>query len=238
MSTGLIDAPAGSEVTSPLTRFARVALVVAGLPKSLVFNFRYLPLRQALRLPVLVSHRVALIHMGGRVHVPRGARTGTVLLGFGSVGAFDFRRERSVWQIDGDIVFEGPARLGNGFKLSASGCVTFGAGFVLSAESQIICREAIRFGRDCLVSWEVLILDTDFHPLETPDGDPPRLAAPITFGDRVWIGARATILKGVELADDVVVAAASVVSRSIPEDGILVGGNPAVVLRRGVRWQR
>ena len=88
------------------------------------------------------------------------------------------------------------------------------------------------------MSWEVLILDTDFHPLETPDGDPPRLAAPITFGDRVWIGARATILKGVELADDVVVAAASVVSRSIPEDGILVGGNPAVVLRRGVRWQR
>ena len=125
-----------------------------------------------------------------------------------------------------------------GFKLSASGCVTFGAGFVLSAESQIICREAIRFGRDCLVSWEVLILDTDFHPLETSDGGPPRLATPITFGDRVWIGARATILKGVELADDVVVGAASVVSRSIPEDGILVGGNPAVVLRRGVRWQR
>ncbi len=234
----MIGAPPGSEVNSLWARLGRIGLVVLGLPKTILFNLRYLPLRQAVRLPVLVSHRVALIHIGGSVSVPAHARTGTVLLGFGSVGAFDFRRARSVWQVDGEIVFDGPARLGNGFKLSASGRVTFGAGFVLSAESQIISRDAITFGRDCLVSWEVLILDTDFHLIAGADGDRPRVAAPIVIGDRVWLGARATVLKGVELASDVVVAAASVVSRSVPDDGTLVGGNPAAPMRHGVRWER
>jgi acetyltransferase-like isoleucine patch superfamily enzyme len=234
----MIAAPPGTEVRSPLARLARVGLVLRGLPKTILFNIRYLPFRQAIRLPILVSHRVALPHMGGTVTLPGAARTGTVLLGFGSNGAFDFRRERSVWQLDGHVVFLGPARLGNGFKLAASGCVTFGPDFVLSAESQIICREAITFGTGCLISWEVLLLDTDFHPVEDRDGNASSLQEAIVIGDRVWIGARATVLKGVRLANDSVVAAGTVVSRSVPTDGALIGGNPAEVLRTGVRWRR
>ena len=168
------------------------------------------------------------------------ARPATVLLGFGGNGAFDFRRERSVWQVAGEVCFDGPARLGNGFKLSlASGArVSFGESFVLSAESQIVSRRSITFGRDCLISWDVLILDSDFHPVIDAAGRESARDAPITLGDRVWVGARATVLKGVTLGDDVIVAAGAVVTRSEERSGVLLGGNPAAPLRTGVRWRR
>ena len=216
--------------------FARMVLVLWGMPKTLVFNFRYLPFGQAIRLPILVSHRVAFFDLEGTVTLRCPARTGTVLLGFGGNGAFDFRRARSVWQITGDVIFEGPARLGHGFKLSVGGCVTFGSDFVLSAESQIVCHDRIQFGRGCLVSFDVLILDSDFHPIIYDDRTNSRLHAPIVLGDRVWIGARSTILKGVELADDVIVAAGAMVVRTERAHNVLLGGNPARVLRTGVRW--
>ncbi len=234
----LISAPAGTAPRSRLRRLARAWLVLLGLPKTVLFNFRYLPIRQAVRLPILVSHRVAICDFGGTVTMLGPARTASVLLGFGNNGGFDYRRSRSVWQLAGEVVFEGPARLGHGFKLSVAGSVNFGPGFVLSAESQIICRELISFGRDCLVSWEVMILDSDFHPIMSEEREVSPQHGPIVLGDRVWIGARSSVLKGVHLGDDVVVAAGAVVTRSEPGANLLIGGNPARVLRTGVRWSR
>lgn len=216
----------------------RVLRIVRGLPKTIVFNLRCLPLRQALRLPVLVSHRVALYDLSGTVTIRGRTRPAMILLGFGEVGAFDFKRERSVWQVAGRVVFEGPARLGNGFKLSIydTGTVTFGPDFVLSAESQLVCRDRITFGRGCLISWDVLVLDTDFHPVLADGSGPAQAHEPVAFGDRIWIGARSSILKGVQLEDDVVVAAGAVVTRSEPRSNVILGGNPAKVVREGVRW--
>jgi acetyltransferase-like isoleucine patch superfamily enzyme len=189
---------------------------------------------------VVVSHRVAFLRLSGSVTLPDPARFATILLGFGAVGGFDFKRERSVWQVNGNVVFNGPARLGNGFKLAVGrgAKVTLGANFTLSAESQIISVAGITFGSDCLVSWDVLILDVDGHAVITEGEDPKPMAAPIVLGDRVWIGTRASVLKGVRLADDVVVAAGAVVTRSENESRVLLGGVPAGVLRRGVQWQR
>jgi acetyltransferase-like isoleucine patch superfamily enzyme len=237
-SNPIVAAPGETERRSLPRWLARGVLVLCGLPKSVLFNLRYLPLRQALRLPILVSHRVALFNLGGSVQVDGPLRPGMILLGFGANGAFDFRRSRSGWQVAGQVVFGGPARLGNGFKLSVAtgGEVRFGPDFVLSAESQIVSRDAISFGRSCLVSWEVLIIDADFHPVVDADGTAGPRQAPITLGDRVWVGARSTVLKGVALGNDVVVAAGSVVPRADGEDGVVLAGNPARVVRTGVRW--
>jgi acetyltransferase-like isoleucine patch superfamily enzyme len=222
---------------SRLRLVARAWLVLRGLPKTLLFNFRFLPLRQAVRLPILVSHRVAICDFSGKVTLRGPARTGCVLLGFGNVGVYDYRRARSVWQVAGEVTFEPPVRLGHGFKLSVAGKLEFGAGFTAPAECRISCFDRITFGRGIAVSWECLIMDNDFHFIST-DGAaefPPR-EAPIVIGDHVWICARATVLKGVELADGVVVAAGAIVPASVTEPNVLVGGNPARVIRHGVRW--
>jgi len=55
-------------------------------------------------------------------------------------------------------------------------------------------------------------------------------AEPIRIGKKCWIGANAIILPSVELGDNVIVAAGSVVNKSFP-DNIVIGGNPARVIR-------
>jgi len=55
-------------------------------------------------------------------------------------------------------------------------------------------------------------------------------AAPITVGNGVWIGARATILPGVHIGDGAVLGAATLVTRDVPANAI-VGGVPARILR-------
>ncbi len=53
---------------------------------------------------------------------------------------------------------------------------------------------------------------------------------PITIGDRAWIGANATILTGVTIGENAVVAAGAVVTHDVPPN-TLVGGVPARVIR-------
>jgi acetyltransferase-like isoleucine patch superfamily enzyme len=57
--------------------------------------------------------------------------------------------------------------------------------------------------------------------------------AATSIGDNVWIGANATILKGVQIGRDAVVGAGSVVTRDVGP-GERVAGVPAVVMRRDI----
>lgn len=52
----------------------------------------------------------------------------------------------------------------------------------------------------------------------------------ITIGKNYFIGARAVVLYGVTIADNVIVAAGSVVTKSITESNVIVAGNPARVI--------
>jgi acetyltransferase-like isoleucine patch superfamily enzyme len=218
----------------------RAVLVLRGLPKTIYFNFRVLPFRQAIRLPLLVSPKVGLYDVRGDVEIRDPVRPAMVLIGFGEAGMFDFRRSRSVWQVAGRVVFEGPVRLGHGFKLSVakSGTVTFGPGFTGLLESQVVCRDSVKFGDASGVSWHALIIDSDFHEMLPIEGAPGPEDAPIEIGDGCLVGARSTILKGVRLPHDTIVAAGSVVSRSVDEPNTVIGGNPAKTVRTGVAGWR
>ena len=217
--------------------FQLLWLVLRGLPKTVLFNLRYLPLRQAWRLPVLVSHRVWLKELGGQVRIEADrVQTGMIRLGFGDVGIFDQQRARSMWQVSGEVVWRGRAALSHGFKLSVSGRLDMGNRFHIAAESAVVARHAVTIGRNVMISWDVLVMDSDFHPLLTADGQQINEDAPIVIGNDVWIGARVLILKGVHLADGTVVAAASTVTRSSRTPHTLVGGSPARPLRADVRW--
>ncbi len=81
---------------------------------------------------------------------------------------------------------------------------------------------------------EVLIgprvnLVTENHPL-IPNDRKTLITKPITIKQRAWIGAAATILPGVTIGENSVVAAGAVVSKDVP-DNMIVGGVPARVIK-------
>ena len=135
---------------------------------------------------------------------------------------------------------------GCSFSIGENGQCTVGD-FTLLNGALIMAEEKIEIGSHCLISWNIGIADSDFHPLEPAQrlidaqalapffkDRPPRpklKTAPVKIGDNVWIGMGAVILKGVTIGDNSVVAAGAIVTKSIPPNTI-VAGNPAEVVKK------
>ena len=72
---------------------------------------------------------------------------------------------------------------------------------------------------------------TPTHPVDPDERATGReRAVPVAVGDDVWIGGRAVLNPGVTVGDEAVVASGAVVTEDVPER-VVVGGNPARVLR-------
>ena len=67
--------------------------------------------------------------------------------------------------------------------------------------------------------------------------DPDGSIKPISIGERCFVGGNVLIGPGVSIADGVVVAAGAVVLRDVPE-ACIVAGNPARLVRKGIRTGR
>lgn len=212
---------------------------------TLYFNFKYLPFKQAIRLPIWISRRVRVRSARGRIklQIPDNVDgvfgiCGMIRIGLDGVGVFDNKRSRSIWQVEGEVVFKGCCYLGHGCKVSvaSTGRLTFGANFCCTAESTFIVYTDVSFGNDCLLSWDILVMDTDFHSIRDFKGTVINSPAPIQVGNHVWIGCRTTILKGGNIADHNVVAAGSLVTKHIDDSYCVVGKHPLQIIKRGVKW--
>jgi acetyltransferase-like isoleucine patch superfamily enzyme len=105
--------------------------------------------------------------------------------------------------------------------------VRIGTGTYLNRGVEIVAGGSVSIGRDCKIARDVIIMDTDQHVL--PDGQME--IRPVDIGDRVWIGARAIVLKGVSIGHDSVVGAGAIVTKSVPPHSVVVG-TAARVLQR------
>ena len=211
--------------------------IVRSIPKTLRFNFHYFPFVTALKLPVVVSHRTYLRELHGKVVLPEKVETAMVKIGFGDVGHYDRKRSRGIWQVSGTVSFGGKASIGHGSKLSVRGDLKLGAGFNMTAESTIVCAKDVTFGDDCLLSWDVLVMDTDEHPLYNKDNERINPDKPIVVGNHVWIGCKCILLKGAEVPNDTVLAAGTLLKSAFAGENQVIGGNPPSILKREVHWE-
>jgi acetyltransferase-like isoleucine patch superfamily enzyme len=103
--------------------------------------------------------------------------------------------------------------------------IIIGNGTYFNRNTEVIAASEVQIGHDCMIAWDVVIMDTDQHGHH---GAEPK-TAPIRIGDRVWIGCRAIILKGVTIGDDAVIAAGAIVTKNVPS-GAIVAGHAARVI--------
>ena len=131
------------------------------------------------------------------------------------------RRERAMWQVSGKVHLGNNVAMGGGTRISVgdAGELSIGDNFCITARSSVICHNKVEFGKDVLVSWDNLIMDTDFHHID----DSP-VSAPIRIGNRVWIGCRCLVLKGSSLPDGSVLAAGATITKELAEPNALYGG--------------
>lgn len=106
-----------------------------------------------------------------------------------------------------------------------------GENFFANYDCTIMDACDIRIGKNCLLGPKVSIFSVG-HPVDAElRVQGLAIAKKITIGDNVWIGGNSVICPGVNIGNNVVVAAGAVVSKDIP-DNVMVGGNPAKIIKR------
>lgn len=101
----------------------------------------------------------------------------------------------------------------------------------IGPNSVIVAHVHIEIGKNCSIAEMVVIRDQD-HEFDgmRPVKEMGYTTGKIILGENVWIGAKATILKGVSIGDHCVIGANSLVNKSF-EKGSVIGGVPARTLR-------
>ena len=108
------------------------------------------------------------------------------------------------------------------------GQVVIGDACLMSPGSRISASDEIVIGDGVMLANGAYITDSDWHTIydrmareETP--------TPVRIGNNVWLGDHSTVLKGVTIGDNSVVAARAVVTRDVPEN-VVVAGSPAKII--------
>jgi acetyltransferase-like isoleucine patch superfamily enzyme len=96
----------------------------------------------------------------------------------------------------------------------------------------IHCRTKVEIGSLCMFGPGSKLVDNDSHRISIDISERRKSpnSAPIIIHDNVWVGMNSLILKGVEIGQNSIVAAHSVVTRNVPEN-TLVAGNPAKIIK-------
>jgi len=100
--------------------------------------------------------------------------------------------------------------------------------FACSGHCYFQANNGIHFGKNCLIAPGVKIISSN-HGLT---GRKFERGSPIQIGNDVWIGAGAIMLPGSVVGDRCVAGAGSVVTRAFPDEGLVIAGNPAEIIKR------
>lgn len=113
--------------------------------------------------------------------------------------------------------------LGRGAEIQARwGKLSIGPGTTINHFSRVVAFESITIGARCAIAQFVSILDHD-HAYQGNEGMDGYKTAAITIGDDVWIGDKATILRGVTIGNRARIGSGAVVTRDVPADCLAVG---------------
>lgn len=144
-----------------------------------------------------------------------------------------FKKSIKLISTDGGSISIGKGScLGEHVQIVAQGGhVAIGDNVFIGTGCMIISKSSIFIGNDSLIAEYVVIRDQD-HLI---DSRPVRSAGfkttPVRIGSDVWIGCKATVLRGAHLGDRCVIGAHALVKSHIPDD-TLAAGVPARVIKR------
>jgi acetyltransferase-like isoleucine patch superfamily enzyme len=125
---------------------------------------------------------------------------------------------------------EHPVKLNTWSSKQSQGKICIGDHVLISPGAQISSALQLDIGNNCMLAAESYLSDCDWHGVYNRTR-PFRCSEKLVLENNVWVGYRAIIGKGVHIGENSIVAAGSVVVHDVPKNTI-VGGNPAVVIKR------
>lgn len=213
------------------------------LPKIIYFNFRFLPFRVALKLPIFLDYKTKVVIPARRGSIKftdyNIIRPGLIRLGIG-YGSFELGRNRSSFfkiEESGCVVFQGKCNIDAGFRIVASrnSLISFGRNFHSNAGLLLSAANIITIGNNVGMGWECTVIDGDGHPIvDITTNAVVNSSKPITINDSTWIASKVSILKGVSLAANTIVPYGTILTKSCISTHCIFGGLPNRILKEKV----
>lgn len=103
----------------------------------------------------------------------------------------------------------------------------------------IVCESGmVEYGAGSGASYNVVIRNTDSHPIfNTETNERINFPKDVVIGKNVWLAQNVMILKGVTIGDNSIIGAGAIVTKDCPPNSVMAG-NPAVVVKNNVYWER
>lgn len=202
---------------------------------SIYFNFNYLPLKQAIKLPIFL-HKPIFGALKGTVVIDGFVHFRMIELGKNNVPLYP---DSGIFfqNVGGKIVFKGKCEIGNASAIAVgkNGYLEFGNRFCATAQLKIACQHRISFDESVLCGWETMIVDSDFHRIAEPQTAGLPYGA-VVIGSKCWLSMKTIVLKNTVLPAGSVVAANSLLNKAYLIPNYLLAGSPAKVKKEGVFW--
>jgi len=208
--------------------------------KTVWFNFRYLPFKEAIKFPIILARNVSVRYCHkGFCQFDDGVKTGVFRLGFGD-RLINVETNSSI-SIKGKLVIKGTGvhALGPGFTLGIGreGTLTIGDNFTASVRNRISCQFSITIGDDNMWSFDNVIMDSDTHQICDAEGSITNYNKAIIFGNHVWLGCRNIVMKGASIPDGCMVASGSKITSAYTEKNAIIASQNKVI-KSNIIWKR
>lgn len=222
-----------------LNKIFKYPSLIIGLPKSLYINLKYLPFKQAIKLPIILCK--GNIKGRGKLNIEAPVRFGMIKLGFNTIPILP--NDGCKVLLDGKLNFKGNCSIGNNSILSIgkTGELIFGDGASASAGLKIVCHNLIEISNKVLFGWNCILMDTDLHLLKYVNGGGYSQGyGTISIGENTWIANSTKICKNVSIPANCVIASDSIVCSKVEcsEYTLLGNDHKLRILKQGVYHDR
>lgn len=217
--------------------------IILSFPKTIWFNFKVLPIKQAVKLPIFVSCYMKIKGINKKTFICNFERPtfGVARIGIaGTENGLLIKKKGVLYAHDGGkIILNGPVCLSRGIFIECyDGCLTFGKNVKMNNACFIKCANAnINIGDESSFGWKCSIQNSDGHKILEEDirisncGD-------IHIGNHCWICSESSILKNGYLPDNSVLGYKSILTKKVTEKpGVLLAGMPAKIIKKNINWE-
>lgn len=224
-----------------MKKLSKIFEYIIDIPITLYFNFYYLTFKQAIKLPISVTHKISIHNMGKRGCIKILNSTYRCIK-LGKTGSFSLATgDKFYWSIaeNAEIIFEGKTVLGRGTQVicGTKAIIVFGENFYCNSMCIINSSRRLSFGRDVLIGWKTELLTSDGHEVyDMYEGDSHKENSEIVIGNHCWIASNVTILKGTRISNDSIVATKACISKKFEQNNILIGGFNKII-KTNVNWK-
>lgn len=213
--------------------FFRISLI-----KTLWINFKCLPFKKAIKIPIVLGKGTILRNTSGKIEFKCPVRPGLVTIGVQYIFN-DTKTNKSIITNRGVIEIGGKVMLQTGVKLlvEPNALLKFGGDNHLGVNSSIIVQREIIIGKTVHMAWNVQIMDTNFHYVKNIlTGSVLPKTKEVFIDNNIWIGNNVFIHKGAYIPFGSIVASNSFINKSYKEKGenLLLAGSPSRIIKEGI----